>query len=190
METGLFGKRAIVCAASAGLGRACATALARDGVDVTTNGRSHDRLEETATQIRLVAKGNVTTVAGDLTDEDTRERLVAACPEPDILVARTGLTGFVAGLSREVAPHGVTVNNLLPGFFETDRLVQGFRDFSVQRSIPVEQARAERLASIPAGRFGQPEEFGAACVFLASASAGYITGANLLMDGGRYPDAF
>ncbi|WP_305856790.1 SDR family oxidoreductase [Balneatrix alpica] len=104
--------------------------------------------------------------------------------------ARSGLTGFVAGLAREVVKHNVTVNNLLPGPFETDRLGQVFAGEAKRQQISVEEARTKRLAAHPAGRFGQPDEFGAACAFLCSAQAGYITGQNLLLDGGAYPGTF
>ncbi len=104
--------------------------------------------------------------------------------------ARAGLTGFVAGLARDVAQYGVTVNNLLPGPFETDRLEQTLAAAANARAIPLEQARQERRAANPSRRFGRPEEFGATCAFLASSHAGYITGQNILMDGGAYPGVF
>jgi 3-oxoacyl-[acyl-carrier protein] reductase len=94
--------------------------------------------------------------------------------------ARSGLTGFVAGPARKTVRHNVTINNLLPGPFDTDRL----------RAVVPEHLRAERMAQNPAGRFGDPEEFGEACAFLCSAQAGYITGQNLLIDGGAYPGTF
>ncbi|MER8961187.1 SDR family oxidoreductase [Mesorhizobium sp. M0701] len=259
MDMGLEGKKAIICAGSAGLGRACAMALAGEGVDVTINGRGLERLNSAAEDIRRLGKGSVTIVASDVTTDAGRDELVSACPDPDILVtnaggpkvgsfrnftrqdwdeglnmamlthidmikrvidgmtsrkwgriinvtssatkgavpgfdltngARTGLTGFVAGLAREVIGDGVTVNNLLPGFFETDRLHEGFRELAKRQEITVDQARSDRLSGIPAKRFGQPEELGAACLYLASQHAGYITGQNLLLDGGRYPGTF
>jgi 3-oxoacyl-[acyl-carrier protein] reductase len=104
--------------------------------------------------------------------------------------ARTGLTGFVAGLSRNVASHNVTINNLLPGAIETDRLRSNFAAIARNRNISVEQARAERIAAIPAGRLGTIEDFGAACAWLCSAQASYITGQNWLVDGGAYPGTF
>jgi 3-oxoacyl-[acyl-carrier protein] reductase len=91
--------------------------------------------------------------------------------------ARAGLTGFVAGIARQVAHANVTINNLLPGLFDTDRIAALFDD----------RAKENRRQAIPAKRFGDPEEFGAACAFLCSAGAGYITGQSLLIDGGAFP---
>ena len=104
--------------------------------------------------------------------------------------ARSGLTGFVAGVAREVAARGVTINNLLPGAFATDRLLSSFAPRAAQAGISAEDVAAQRQAAIPARRFGTPGEFGAACAFLCSAQAGYITGQNLLIDGGAYPGTF
>lgn len=101
--------------------------------------------------------------------------------------ARSGLTGFVAGLARQAARDGVTINNLLPGPFETDRLRGMARLMADQRGIAVDQVMAEMAMSNPTGRVGQPEEFGATCAFLASAHAGFINGQNILLDGGAYP---
>ncbi|MBM3561167.1 MAG: SDR family oxidoreductase, partial [Alphaproteobacteria bacterium] len=101
--------------------------------------------------------------------------------------ARAGLTGFVAGLARQVARHGVTINNLLPGPFETDRLVANMQAAAKASGTPFDAVRTARLATVPAGRFGDPAEFGAACAFLCSAHAGFITGQNLVLDGGTYP---
>lgn len=100
--------------------------------------------------------------------------------------ARAGLTGFVAGLSREVVRHGVTINNLLPSAFRTERLDLTARTIAAEKGVPEEEAMADRLAGIPAGRFGDPDDFGAACAFFASARMGYVTGQNLLMDGGSF----
>ncbi|HYP34288.1 MAG TPA: SDR family oxidoreductase, partial [Burkholderiaceae bacterium] len=104
--------------------------------------------------------------------------------------ARAGLTGFVAGVAREVAGRGVTINNLLPGAFATDRLLSSFAPRAQRLGVTADEVAAQRRAAIPAGRFGTPEEFGAACAFLCSAQAGYITGQNLLIDGGAYPGTF
>ncbi|MGH6961616.1 MAG: SDR family oxidoreductase [Dongiaceae bacterium] len=100
--------------------------------------------------------------------------------------ARTGLTGFVAGLAREVVKHGVTINNLLPGSHETDRLRAIIARDAQKEGIPPDAAMAKAKAGEVAGRFGTIEEFGAACAFLCSAHTGYITGQNLLIDGGYY----
>ena len=104
--------------------------------------------------------------------------------------ARSGLTGFVAGLARKTVAHNVTINNLLPGPFETDRLRETARQWANQSGKSQEDVLSERRAANPAGRFGTPAEFGDACAYLCSAQAGYITGQNLLMDGGHYPGTF
>lgn len=104
--------------------------------------------------------------------------------------ARTGLTGFVAGLARKTAVHNVTINNLLPGSFDTDRLVGITQMLAKSRSQSMDKVRDDLIAAVPAGRFGHPDEFGAACAFLASAKAGFITGQNWLLDGGAYPGTF
>ncbi len=104
--------------------------------------------------------------------------------------ARSGLTGFVAGLARKTVAHNVTINNILPGPFETDRLRETTRQWSLQSGKPEATVLAERRASNPSGRFGEPAEFGDACAYLCSAQAGFITGQNLLMDGGNYPGTF
>lgn len=256
MDLGIAGKTAIVCASSKGLGRACAMALAAEGVNVIINGRNTDSLEKTAAEIRQNATATVTAVACDVTTEDGRTALLEACPSPDILVnnaggpppgnfrdwdrgdwiaaldanmlapvllikavvdgmmgrkfgrivnitsaavkspiailglsngARTGLTGFVAGTSREVAVDGVTINNLLPGPFETDRLSSNLELTAQKSGRSLEEERKIRMAANPTGRFGDPAEFGAACAFLCSTKAGFITGQNLLMDGGAFP---
>jgi len=255
MDTGLRGKSALVCAASKGLGRACAMALAMEGVNVTITARGAETLEATAAEIRAATGVTVTTVAGDITTEAGRATALAACPAPDILVnnaggpppgdfrnwerddwiaaidanmltpifliravvdgmaargfgrivnitsasvkspiptlgmsngARAGLTGFVAGLARQVARHNVTINGLLPGPFLTDRLRSNARAAAAEAGQEVDALLAERAKSSPAGRVGDPAEFGAACVFLCSAQAGFIVGQNLLLDGGAF----
>ena len=256
MDMGIAGRKAIVCAASKGLGKGCAMALAREGVEVTINARTASVLEATADEIRRETGAKVTAVAGDVTTEEGRRALLAACPEPDILVnnaggpppgdfrdwsredwikavdanmltpiflikatvdgmigrrfgrivnitsasvknpipnlgmsngARAGLTGFVAGLSRQIVRHNVTINGLLPGPFETDRVIGTAADAAKKANKPVEEILAERRKQNPAGRFGDPAEFGAACAFFCSAHAGFITGQNLMLDGGAYP---
>ena len=256
MDLGLKGRKAIVCASSKGLGRACALALAKEGVDLVINGRSADALNATAEQIRAATGVNVTPVAVDVTTDEGRAALLAACPEPDILInnaggpppgdfrdwdrddwikavdgnmltgiflikatvdgmmerkfgrivnitssavkapiailglsngARAGLTGFVAGIARETVRHNVTINGLLPGPFNTDRL-KGTASARAQReAVSVEEAVRRIGESNPAGRVGEPEEFVQACAFLCSAGAGFITGQNLLLDGGNFP---
>ncbi|MGI4941062.1 MAG: SDR family oxidoreductase [Janthinobacterium lividum] len=255
MDTGLGGRRAIVCAASKGLGRACAMALAQEGVAVTITARTAATLEATADEIRATTGVSVTAVAGDITTPAGRAAALAACPEPDILVnnaggpppgdfrdweredwiraldanmlapialiravvdgmagrrfgrivnitsaavkspigtlglsngARAGLTGFVAGLSRQVAGHNVTINNLLPGPFLTDRLRTNAALAGKKAGRDAEAEIALRAQDIPARRVGDPAEFGAACAFLCSAQAGFIVGQNLLLDGGAF----
>jgi 3-oxoacyl-[acyl-carrier protein] reductase len=105
--------------------------------------------------------------------------------------ARSGLTGFVAGVARTaIAAKGVTINNLLPGSFDTDRLKGNMAGAAQKSGVDVDTVRANRQKTIPAGRFGNPEEFGAVCAFLCSLQAGYITGQNVLTDGGAYPGTY
>ena len=255
MDLGLKGRKAIVCAASKGLGRACAMALAREGVEVVITARTAAALEATAAEIRAATGARVHAVAGDITTPEGRAAALAACPAPDILVnnaggpppgdfrdweredwikaldanmltpialikatvdgmierrfgrivnitsgsvkapiptlgmsngARSGLTGFVAGLSRQVARHNVTINNLLPGPFLTDRLRGNARAAAEAAGRSVEEVLAERGKALPAGRNGDPAEFGDACAFLCAASSGFIVGQNLLLDGGSF----
>lgn len=259
MDLGIAGKRALVCAASKGLGRGCALALAKNGAEVTITARTEEALAAAAREIAEASGSKVTPVAGDITTPEGRAAALAACPEPDILVnnaggpppgdfrewdeedwiracnanmitaimlikatvdgmigrgfgrivnitsssvkapipqlglsngARAGLTGFVAGIARQTVQHNVTINNILPGRFDTDRLRSGMA-FAAQRSgRPVAEIEAESLAQIPARRFGTPEEFGELCAFICSAQASYITGQNFLIDGGLYPGTF
>ena len=255
MDFGIKGKKAIVCAASKGLGRACALALAREGVELVITARTAADLEAAAAMIRQQTGAKVTIVPGDISTEAGRAAALAACPEPDILVnnnggpphgdfrewdwatwikavegnmltpiflikavvdgmaerkfgrivnitsasvkspipnlgmsngARAGLTGFVAGLARQMARHNVTINNLLPGPFLTDRLRSTAAAAAAQAGRPVEDLIAERARESPSGRVGDPAEFGDACAFLCSASAGFIVGQNLLLDGGGF----
>ena len=256
MDLGLGRRTALVCASSHGLGRACATELARAGCTVIINGRDAAPLEETAAAIRHDTGATVIAVAGDVADLAVQDALIAAAPTIDILVnnnggpplrdfraldaaaihaglnanmvtpitlvqrvidamverkfgrivcitsasvkapvagldlssgARVGLTGFLAGVARQVAHANVTINFLLPGLFETRRLA-GVHAFAAQKAgTDADTAAAASRDRIPARRFGDPQEFGAACAFLCSAHAGYITGQSLLLDGGAYP---
>ena len=104
--------------------------------------------------------------------------------------ARAGLTSFLAGVGRTVASHNVTVNTLLPGKMDTDRLTASFESAAARLNISIDEARAQASTDIPAGRLGTAQEFGNACAFLCSVHAGYITGQNLLVDGGLVPTAF
>lgn len=253
MDLGISGKRALVCAASKGLGRGCAEALAAEGVDLVINARGAEALEATAAHIRDAYGVQVTAVAADITTEDGRAQVLAAAGQVDILVnnaggpppgmwtdweredfikaldanmltpialikalvpgmidrgwgrvvnitsqsvkspiavlglsnsARAGLTGYVAGTSRQVAGKGVVINNLLPGIHDTDRAEALDAGAAKAGGITPEQARKNRQATIPAGRYGTAQEFGAACAFLCSQHAGFIIGQNLLLDGG------
>jgi 3-oxoacyl-[acyl-carrier protein] reductase len=104
--------------------------------------------------------------------------------------ARSGLTGFVAGIARKTVAHNVTINNLLPGSFDTDRIRTTLATLAKNRGVDVEAVRKERMAQCPAGRFGDPAEFGDACAYLCSAQASYVTGQNFLIDGGAYPGTY
>jgi len=259
MDLGIAGRKAIVCASSRGLGRACAFRLAEAGCEVTVNGLDPTRLKNTAEDIRKATMAKVNAVVADVGTAEGQAKLFAACPEPDILItnnagppfrdfreldrekmiagaisnmvvpieliqkaidpmvknkfgrivnitsgsvkmpivgldlssgARAGLTAFLAGVSRSVAQHNVTINFLLPGPFDTDRLRHNNEITAKKQGITVEQATANRAASVPAKRLGNPDEFGAACAFLCSSHVGFITGQNLLMDGGIFPGAF
>jgi 3-oxoacyl-[acyl-carrier protein] reductase len=253
MELGIAGRKAIVCASSRGLGKACAYALAEAGCEVVINGRHAGTLEAAAREMVETTGAKVTAVAADVATPEGQKALLDACPTPDILVnnnagppfrdfreldrqsmidgvianmvvaieliqrvidpmckrqfgrivnitsssvkaplagldlssgARAGLTAFLAGVARTVAGNGVTINNILPGAFDTDRLRSNLQSTARKMGKSEDEAAKVRLATIPARRFGDPAEFGAACAFLCSAQAGYITGQNLLIDGG------
>ena len=256
MDLQIAGRKAIVCGASAGLGRGAALALAREGVDLVIAARGEEKLQAAAKAIAAETGARVTPLAVDVTTEGGREALLAACPDPDILInnaggpplgdfrewdreawmkaidanmlsaifliratldgmiarkfgrvvnitssmvkapmaflglsngARAGLTGFIGGLSRDVAAHGVTMNNVLPGQFDTDRLRANHTRQAGASGRDLESVRTAARRSIPAGRFGEPDEFGAVCAFLCSTHAGFITGQNILLDGGQFP---
>jgi 3-oxoacyl-[acyl-carrier protein] reductase len=104
--------------------------------------------------------------------------------------ARAGLTGYVSGVAREVVRHNVTINNLLPGQFDTERLKSNHERFSKVRGVTLEAFQQSAMKDIPAQRFGRPDEFGAHAAFLCSAHAGFVTGQNILLDGGQYPGLF
>ncbi|NVF15526.1 SDR family oxidoreductase [Vreelandella maris] len=262
MDLGITGRWAVVCAASKGLGRGCAEALAKEGVNLAINSRNAEVLEKTANALRALNPAiEVRPVAGNIGHEEVREALLAACPQVDILVnnnggpppgdfrdwdreawiqavdanmitpielikatvdhmaangfgrvvnitsgavkapidilglsngARSGLTGFVAGLARQpqLASHNVTINNLLPGSFDTDRLRGNFKMVAEKSQQDIEQVREQSAQGVPARRFGTAEEFGTFCAFMCSEHAGYLTGQNILLDGGAYPGTF
>ena len=256
MDLGIAGRTAIVCASSRGLGRACATELARAGARVAINGRDTDLLARARDEIAAQTGAEVIAVPGDMSTDEGRSALLAAFPSVDILVnnnggppprdfravghdemlvgleanmiapalmiravldgmvecrfgrivnitsasvkaplagldlssgARAGLTAFVAGIARSVAHANVTINNLLPGSFDTDRIASLVTNIARRSGRDPAEVRVQREQGIPAKRFGAPAEFGAACAFLCSAQAGYITGQSLLIDGGAFP---
>jgi 3-oxoacyl-[acyl-carrier protein] reductase len=259
MDLGIRGRKALLSGASRGLGKACAMALAEEGVDVTIVARTRDVLEHTAEEIRAATGVLVTAVCGDIASAEGRAEALRACPAPDILInnadgpapgdfrnwtrddwisaldtmmlchiemmrlthegmmargfgriinivsrsvkipqielglsngARSGLVGFVAGLARQTVAHNVTINNLLPGIFDSDaqrRHIEGMLD---QTEKSFDQIWDERARGNPARRYGRPAELGAYCAYLCSAHAGFITGQNLLIDGGSYPGTF
>ncbi|MBN9473876.1 MAG: hypothetical protein ABS43_24955 [Bordetella sp. SCN 67-23] len=255
MDLGLQGRRAVVCAASSGLGLACAEALAGEGVEVTIVGRDPARLEAAARQI-AGARAAVKTVVADLSDPRVCGELPRRTGVPDILVTngggppvrhdatgidgesweaamsslfhgpvaligacvgemrvrgfgrivnissaavlsprsgfalsvspRAALIAFCDLLAREVAPHGVTVNHLLPHSIETQRLRDNLAAEAANLGIGADELRARRVASIPVQRPGRPQELGAFCAFLCGAQAGYVTGRKHVIDGGTY----
>ncbi|WP_260927053.1 SDR family oxidoreductase [Novosphingobium sp. 9] len=257
MDLGIAGRRALVCASSKGLGLACATALAREGAEVWINGRDDARLAEAAQGIEAATGAKVHRFAADLDDAQARAALIAACPDPDILVtnnhgprvarfaeivaedwpaavnsnmlapiqfitaalpgmrarkfgrivnitsglvkappadmslsvaARAGLTAMAKAVQIEAIADNVTINNLLPGPFRTDRLANRARRIAEEDGIDLEAAFAKLgRARGPSGRIGDPAEFGDACAYLCSAQAGFVSGQNLALDGGAYP---
>ncbi len=255
MDLGISGKKALVCAASKGLGFGCAQALAAEGVDLLLNARTPGPLRQAAKGLRDRFGVTVQEVAADITSESGRAEVLAALGgKADILVnnaggpppgmwtdwaredfigavdgnmltpialiqalvpgmmergwgrvvnitsmavkapipvlglsnaARAGLTGFVAGTSRQVAAKGVSINNLLPGLHATDRAAALDAGAAQAAGITPQKARSQRETTIPAGRYGTAEEFGAMCAFLCSDKAGFIIGQNILLDGGQ-----
>lgn len=259
MDLGISGRTALVCASSKGLGFGCAQALAEAGCKVVVNGRSAESAGRAAEAIARATGAEVRAVAADLGTEEGRAALLAAVPDPDILVnnnggppprdfkdldrdalllglegnmiapirliqgviegmvarrfgriinitsssvkapilrldlssgARAGLTAFLAGVAREVAGANVTINTIQPGIFATDRQTVTVAAMAARLGKPEAEVLEERRSSIPAGRFGSPQEFGQLCAFLASTHAGYITGQSLLIDGGLVRHTF
>lgn len=255
MDLGIKNKKAIVCASSKGLGKACARSLMMEGVSVVINARGEEFLKETFEELSLIDENKVSMTVADLNTEEGRKKLIESCPDADILInnnsgpppinflesnkeewlkaldsnmlsaifmikdllpgmidrkfgrivnitsamvksphplmslstsARTGLTAFSKGISKDVAKHNVTINNLLPERFDTDRQVFMTEMIMENQNISREEARSQIASSIAANRFGRPEEFGATCAFLCSEHAGFISGQNLQLDGGSY----
>jgi 3-oxoacyl-[acyl-carrier protein] reductase len=259
MDLGIAGRRALVCAASKGIGRGCAEALAHEGVDVTIVARTENVVREAAEAIGTAAGRRVAWVACDITTPEGRVAALAACPDPDILInnaggpppgdfrdwdrdawlraidanmltpielikatvdgmiarrfgrivnitsssvkapidilglsngARSGLTGFVAGVARKVARHNVTINNLLPGSIDTDRLRKNLDTRASTAGKALAEVRQAAMDAVPAGRFGNATELGAICAFICSVHASYLVGQNILVDGGAYPGTY
>ena len=259
MDLGIKGKKAIVCASSKGLGKACAKALMEEGVSVIINARGEDALNETFEELSKIDKDRISMVVADLDTEEGRNRILESCPEADILInnnsgpppinflesdkdlwlkaldsnmlsaifmikgllpsmtkrnfgriinitsamvksphplmslstsARAGLTAFSKGISKDVAKYNVTINNLLPERFDTDRQVFMTEMLMENQNISREEARSQITSSIAANRFGKPEEFGATCAFLCSEQASFISGQNIQLDGGSYEGLF
>jgi 3-oxoacyl-[acyl-carrier protein] reductase len=259
VDLGIRGRKALLSGASRGLGKACAFALAREGVDITIVARTRETLEATAREIAAATGVKVTPVVGDITTPQGRSAAVAACPEPDILLnnadgpkpgdfrdwsrddwlaaldammlapiemirltvdgmmargfgrivnivsrsvkipqhelglsngARSGLVGFAGGLARQTVARNVTINNLLPGIFDSDAQREHIRGMLAPGGKSFDEIWRERAAANPARRYGRPAELGAYCAFLCSEHAGFITGQNLLVDGGSYPGTY
>src|SRR5881397_2340528 len=244
MDLGIRGRKALLTGASRGLGRACAFALAQEGVDVTIVARKRDTLEKAGAEIAAATGVKVQTVAGDITTPAGRSAALAACPQPDILLnnadgplpgdfrdwsredwiaaldammlspiemmrltvdgmmargfgriinivsrsvkipqlelglsngARSGLVGFAGGLARQTVAKNVTVNNLLPGIFDSDAQRRHIEGMLEDAGKSFGQIWQERAAANPARRYGRPAELGAYCAFLCSAHAGFVT---------------
>jgi 3-oxoacyl-[acyl-carrier protein] reductase len=259
MDLGIAGRKALVCASSRGLGRACAEALAHAGCEVVINGRTRGVVDATVDELKATTGARISGVVADVGDPAGQELLLAACPEPDILInnnsgppladfrsltrqqmldgvvanmvaaieltqkvidpmvqrkfgrivnitsgtvkmplagldlssgARSGLTAFLAGIARTVASSNVTINFILPGAFETDRLRTTLEGSARKQGVDYDVVAAQRKNTIPARRFGDRDELGALCAFLCSAQAGFITGQSILIDGGAYPGTF
>lgn len=260
MDLGLKNRKAIVSAASKGLGKACAFSLAREGVDLTIMARTGTDLEKTAREIENETGVTVTPVAGDFNIADDRARLLHACPEPDILVnnpgvrqtptpyadidevewqqwfndhfyssisliqqaapgmcergfgrivnmsvsfikfpqvgfahthaARLALSGAVAAMVRDLVGHNVTINTVCPGLFDTDALHTNLHAHAKRGNTTYEAIVEDRKQNCPAGRFADPKECGDLVAFLCSEQAGFMTGQNIINDGGVYQGLF
>jgi 3-oxoacyl-[acyl-carrier protein] reductase len=259
MDLGITGRTAILMASSRGLGRACAESLAREGVHVVVNGRHEADVLTACDELATFHGITATPVVADSTTTEGHDALLAACPEPDIVLLngegppptafgdidaakwaetlqrtmvspllfvqrvidgmqarqfgriiaissamvkspnplmsmshgpRLGLTGVLKGLSKSAVAHNVTINTLLPERFDTGRQQQMAKLVMKYRGVTYEEARAEQVASIKAGRLGRPEELGDMFAFLCSAQAGYLSGQSIQLDGGSYEGVF
>ncbi len=255
MDLGIAGKNSLVCAASRGLGRGCAEALAEAGVNITICSRTEKDIRDTAKQISDKYNIEARWVACDITSNEGRQSALAEAGKVDILInnaggpppgdfrnwtrddwisaidsnmltaielikstvdgmmqnkfgriinitsgavkspisilglsngARTGLTGFCAGIARDTIREGVTINGLLPGPFDTDRLRGNLKVRAEAAGTTYHEMYSKAAGDNPAGRFGTAEEFGKTCAFLCSVHAGFINGQNILMDGGAF----
>ncbi|NKF24149.1 SDR family oxidoreductase [Solimonas marina] len=255
MDLGIAGKKAVVCASSRGLGLACATSLSHEGCIVYLNGRNQDVLEAAAAAIEVETGRRPQLIVADLDTEEGRARIVAACPEPDILVnnnagpapgriadwsredwlagvesnmlapiflikaylpgmrarkfgrivnitsamvkspsvnmglsaaVRAALTALCKSVQRESVIDNVTINNLLPERFDTDRQRYMAEKVAQRESCSIEEAKVRIANTIAAKRLGRPREFGDACAYLCSEQASYLSGQNLQLDGGSY----
>jgi 3-oxoacyl-[acyl-carrier protein] reductase len=260
MNLGIAGRRAIVCGASKGLGRAAAVALAREGAEVLLVARTESTLKKAAAEIAGETGGKVSFACADVTEARGRKTALAACPMVDILVtnpgvrqtpadfrtlsredwiqwldmhffsavemirdlvpqmverrfgrvvnisvsnikfpqvnfghshaARLALAGASAAMVRELIPHNVTINSVCPGFFDTEALRTNLHNHAIRGNTTYEAIVADRLKNSPAGRFADPQECGDLIAFLCSAQAGFITGQNIVNDGGVYQGLF
>ncbi|WP_439544913.1 SDR family oxidoreductase [Sandarakinorhabdus sp.] len=260
MDLGISGRRALICGGSKGLGLAAAQSLARDGVHLTLVARSPDTLATAAQQLADETGVEVNFVAADLTSPEDRAAVLAACPDPDILVcnpgvrqtpddfrtmsradwdfwleahfhspldliravvpgmcdrkfgrvvnisvsnikfpqvnfahshsARVGLAGAIASMVRELVPHNVVINSVLPGFFDTDALRTNLHSHAARGNTTYEAIVEDRLKLTPARRFADAAECGELIAFLCSANVGFMTGQNIVIDGGVYQGLF
>ncbi len=260
MDLGIKGRHALVCGGSKGLGHAAARALAAEGVTLTLVARSQDALETAAWAISDEFGVAVNYVAADVTNSGGRRAVLAACPDPDILVtnpgvrqtpsdfrtltgedwhqwfethcmasleliqkivpgmcerkfgrvvnisvsnikfpqvnfgqshgARLALAGAIGSMVRELVAHNVVINSVLPGFFDTDALQTNLHGHAARGNTTYETIVADRLKMTPAGRFADPAECGDLIAFLCGRNAGYITGQNIVNDGGVYQGIF
>ena len=259
MDLGIAGKTALVCGASKGLGRACADALAAEGVHLVISGRGAEALHAAAQALASRHGVQVQAAVGDITTPAGQDAALRLCPQPDILVnnaagppvgdwrgftreqwlaaaegnmvsailliravidgmaergfgriinitsamvkaphpalslsvaARLGLTGFAKTIAAGYVKSNVTINNLLPEQFETDRLRSNLSKIAAGAGRTLEEEIAARKAASAAGRFGRVEEFGAVCAFYCSQQASYLTAQNVVLDGGMYPGVF
>lgn len=260
MDFGIRGRKAILSAASKGLGKACAMSLAREGVDVTIMSRTAADLQATADEIANETGVSVTAVPGDFTTKEGRAALLDACPAPDIVVnnpgvrqvpgdfrtfdddewwrwlndhflssirfiqnvtpgmcdrkfgrvvnmsvsfikfpqvnfahshsARLALSGAVASIVRELIPHNVTINTVCPGLFDTDALHTNLHGHARRGNTTYEAIVEDRKSNCPAGRFADPKECGDLIAYICSSQAGFMTGQNIVNDGGVYQGLF